>query len=60
MLPSERNERLVKRVGVAICVAMALYILVWLVRFIGGTFHKVMEQRDVPMEDGRALVVEAA
>jgi len=58
MLPSERNERLVKRVGIAICLLMALYIIIWLIRFISGNFHKALEQRNVPMEDGRGRVVE--
>ncbi len=58
MLPAERNERLVRRVGLAICILMAIYIIVWLVRFVSGNFHKALEQRNVPMEDGAARVME--
>jgi len=58
MLPAERNERLVRRVGLAICILMAIYIIVWLVRFVGGNFHKALEQRNVPTEDGAARVME--
>ncbi len=60
MLPSERNERLVKRIGLAICIAMAIYILIWLVRFISGTFHRALEPRVAPFEEGAAHWVEVA
>ena len=49
-----------RRIGLAICIVMAVYIIVWLVRFIGGTFDKAMEQRDVPVDESRARVVETA
>lgn len=58
MLPAERNERLVKRVGIAICLLMALYIIIWMIRFISGNFHKALEQRNVPVDESRARVVE--
>ena len=58
MLPGERNERLVRRIGFAILLLMALYVMFWLLRFIGGTFHKAVDQRNVPTEEGAARVVE--
>jgi hypothetical protein len=60
MLPGERNERLVRRIGFAILLLMALYIIIWLLRFIGGTFHKALDQRNVPTDQGRAPLVEMA
>jgi hypothetical protein len=50
MLPSEKAERWVRRVGYAALILIALYILVWVVRFIWGNYHKAMEQRQFPAE----------
>jgi hypothetical protein len=50
MLPSEKAERWVRRVGYAALILIALYILVWVGRFIWGNYHKAMEQRQFPVE----------
>jgi len=60
MLPAERNERLVRRIGFAILVVMALYIIIWVVRFVSGVTHKSLDQREVPTEEGAAPLVETA
>jgi hypothetical protein len=57
MLPSEKAELWVRRVGYAALILIALYIIVWLVRFVYGNYHKAMDQRQFPPE-GRAPVVE--
>lgn len=59
MLPSEKAERWVRRVGYAALIFVALYILIWVVRFIGGTYHRAVEQREPPPE-GEAPIVEPA
>jgi hypothetical protein len=48
MLPSEKAERWVRRVGYAALVLLAIYILVWLARFVWGNYHKALEQRQAP------------
>ena len=58
MLPSEKAERWVRRVGYAALILMALYIIVWIVRFISGHYGKAMEQREFPEEAKAAPVVE--
>jgi hypothetical protein len=50
MLPSEKVERWIRRVGFAALVLMALYIVVWLTRFIWGISHEALEQRRHPAE----------
>jgi len=50
MLPSEKAERWVRRVGYAALILIALYILFWVVRFVWGNYHKAMEQRQFPPE----------
>jgi hypothetical protein len=50
MLPSEKAERWVRRVGYAALILIALYIVVWLTRFIWGNYHKALEQRQFPSE----------
>jgi len=57
MLPSEKAEQWVRRVGYAALILMALYIVVWVFRFISGHYHKALEQRELPPE-ARAPVVE--
>jgi len=59
MLPSEKVERLIRRIGLAILVLIALYCLVWLVGFISRIFHRALEQREIPPE-ARSRVVEIA
>ncbi len=56
MLPSEKAERWVKRVGFAALVLIALYILIWLARFVWGNYHKALEQRQLP-PDARAPIM---
>jgi len=57
MLPSEKSELWVRRVGYAALILMALYIIVWIFRFISGHYRKALEQREFPPE-ARAPVVE--
>ena len=59
MLPSERNEMLVRRVGVTLIVLMALAVLVWVVSFINRRAHRLLQQRSIPVEEGRAHVLYA-
>jgi formate-dependent nitrite reductase membrane component NrfD len=56
MLPSERNERLVWRVGVTLIVLMILVVLVWMVRFINRRAHRLLQQRNIPVDEGRVPV----
>ena len=56
MLPSEKSELWVRRIGYTGLILIALYIIVWLVRFISSTYGKAMEQREIPPE-ARAPVV---
>ena len=57
MLPSEKAERFVRRVGYAVLVLIALYIIVWLFGFVSRAFRQVMEQREIP-EDARSPLVQ--
>ncbi|MFB3882158.1 MAG: hypothetical protein ACE149_12900 [Armatimonadota bacterium] len=45
-----------KRVGFAALVLIALYILIWLARFVWGNYHKALEQRQLP-PDARAPIM---
>jgi Na+-transporting methylmalonyl-CoA/oxaloacetate decarboxylase gamma subunit len=56
MLPSEKAERWVRRVGYAALIFVVLYILVWIVRFIGGAYGRAMEQRKPPPEAAAAML----
>ena len=58
MLPSEKAELWVRRVGYAALILMALYIVVWIFRFISGHYQKALEQREFPEEAKAARVVE--
>jgi hypothetical protein len=58
MLPSEKAERWVRRIGYAALILLAIYILRWLVGFIGGTAQKALEQREEHLPESRAPVVE--
>ena len=57
MLPSEKSELFVRRLGYALLVLIALYIIVWLFGFVSRAFRQAMEQRDVP-EDARSPLVQ--
>lgn len=59
MLPSEKVERRIRRIGLTILILMALYMLVWLVGFISRIFRSAVEQRELPPE-ARSRVVEIA
>jgi len=54
MLPSEKNERWAWRIGIAILILLALFIAIWIVRFVGRNAARVLKQRDIPTEEGRA------
>jgi Na+-transporting methylmalonyl-CoA/oxaloacetate decarboxylase gamma subunit len=56
MLPSEKWELWVRRIGYTVLILMALYIIVWVVRFIGKNYGRAMEQREIPPE-ARAPIV---
>ncbi len=58
MLPSEKSELWVRRVGYTALILMALYIVVWLFQFIGGHYRKALEQREFPEEGKAARAVE--
>jgi hypothetical protein len=53
MLPAERNERWVMRIGVAVLILMALFLTIWIARFVKRNADRVMKQRDIPTEEGR-------
>jgi len=57
MLPSEKAELWVRRLGYAALILVVAFILIWMVRFITRITRDALEQRDVPTE-GRAPVVE--
>lgn len=59
MLPSEKAERWVRRIGYAALALMALYIIIWIAHFIVDNYGKAMKQREFP-EEGKARVVEVA
>jgi len=59
MLPSEKAERWVRRIGYAALALMALYIIIWIAHFIVDNYGKAMKQREFP-EEGRAPVAECA
>lgn len=51
MLPAEKSERLVRRIGYLALILMAIIIIVWLVGFIGRVTRMSLEQREVPEEE---------
>ncbi len=53
MLPGEKAERWVRRIGYLALVVIAAYIILWLVGFINRSMRGYVEQREVP-EEGRA------
>lgn len=50
MLPGEKAERLVRRVGYLALVLIGLYIVVWVSGFIWRITRQALEQRAVPDE----------
>ena len=50
MLPSEKSELWVRRIGYTALILIALYIIIWLVQFISSNYGKAMEQREIPPE----------
>ncbi len=59
MLPSERSERLVWRVGLMLLLLMALFVVFWMVKFVRVRAHRLLQQRSIPVEEGRARLMEA-
>lgn len=53
MLPAEKTERWVRRIGYLALVLITAYIILWLVGFINRSVRGYVEQREVP-EEGRA------
>jgi hypothetical protein len=53
MLPAEKTERWVRRIGYLALVVVAAFILLWLVGFINRSVRGYVEQREAP-EEGRA------
>jgi hypothetical protein len=53
MLPAEKTERWVRRIGYLALVLVAAFILLWLVGFINRSVRGYVEQREAP-EEGRA------
>lgn len=54
MLPAERSESWVRRLCLLAIVAMAIFIVVWVVRLVSRSARNVLQQRNIPTEDGRA------
>jgi len=50
MLPSEKAERWVRRVGYAGLILIGLYIVIWIIRFITGIYSDALKQREFPPE----------
>jgi hypothetical protein len=59
MLPSEKSERWVRRIGFTLLALLFLYIIIWTVRFIAGHYGRAMEQRELPPE-ARARITQQA
>jgi len=52
MLPSEKAERWVRRVGYAALILIVLYIIFWVVGFISRIMHRALKQRNLPDDSG--------
>jgi hypothetical protein len=50
MLPSEKSERWARRIGYAVLIGVALYLLIWLTSFVWRVAHRALEQRQLPPE----------
>jgi hypothetical protein len=59
MLPAEKAERWVRRIGYLALVLIAAFIILWLVGFINRSMRGYVEQRELP-EEGRAPTAAAA
>ena len=59
MLPSEKAERWVRRIGYVALALIALYIIIWIAHFIVDNYGKAMKQREFP-EEGKVPVAELA
>jgi len=53
MLPSERSERWAWRIGIAVLAILALFIAVWIYRFVSRRAAAYLKSRDIPTEEGR-------
>jgi Na+-transporting methylmalonyl-CoA/oxaloacetate decarboxylase gamma subunit len=56
MLPSEKSERLVRRVMTTALVLLVLFFLIWMIQFIVKNYSKALKQRELP-PDARTPVV---
>lgn len=54
MLPAEKSERWAWRIGIALLIAVVLYIVVWVVRTASRSLHRINDAYH--QEDGRAPV----
>jgi hypothetical protein len=50
MLPSEKAELWVRRVGYTVLILLALYIVQWIAGFVYRVARQVLEQRRPPPE----------
>ena len=50
MLPSEKAERWVRRIGYLALILILLFVIWWLVGFIGRAARRSLEQREAPPE----------
>jgi hypothetical protein len=57
MLPSEKAERWVKRIGYIALALLALYIVHWMFDLVRGTARQAVKQREDQFDDGRAPIV---
>ena len=53
MLPSEKSERRIKRLGVIILLIFALIFLIWMIGLIAHALRGSLQQRAEPPEEGR-------
>jgi len=56
MLPSERAERRVKRIGVIVLIIMALIFLTWMIGLLLRALRGSLEQRKLPEESNAPAV----
>lgn len=57
MLPSEKSELWVRRIGYTGLILIALYIIIWLAKFISSNYGKAMDQREIPPEAHAPIVM---
>ena len=58
MLPSEKAERWVRRIGYVALILLFLYIVRWMAVFISGAAGKALDQRKEYLPEESAPVVE--